>query len=97
MSEIIKICDRCHLEKDLAAGNGTVNLIYNEIEPGNCAAVTQTEFDALAMHSLLVKRMVEYIMCDYVGYSVDYPRACMRDNLLTDIAALTESHAEEKK
>ena len=46
------------------------------------------EFNRLAMEAPIVKRMVEYIKCDYVGYAVDYPRACMRDNLLTDIKAL---------
>ena len=50
--------------------------------------LSPAEFNLLAMEAPIVKRMVEYIKCDYVGYAVDYPRACMRDSLLTDIKAL---------
>lgn len=53
-------------------------------------SLSADELNRLAMHAPMVKRMVEYIKCDYVGYSVDYPRACMRDNLLTDIKALEQ-------
>ncbi len=77
----------------------TDNFILREFSDGGyqlddnyCHLVnlSAAEFNRLASHSPLFKRMVEYIKCDYIGYAVDYPRACMRENLLTDIKALEQ-------
>ncbi len=54
--------------------------------------MSRDEFNALAFHAPIMRRMVEYIKCDYVGYAVDYLRACMRDKLISDIAELEKQN-----
>lgn len=86
MSEIIRICDSCCLEKDMMCGNGTVNLIYNENEPENCATLTSHELDKLATETNIGKRMIEYI--NIHNTILPCGTELMRQQLLDDIEEL---------
>ena len=94
MRKEINITNTCQLEIETEPESTFLGWKYAIGDGGSGGAstfatlTTDAEFNRLAMEAPIVKRMVEYIKCDYVGYAVDYPRACMRDSLLTDIKAL---------
>jgi hypothetical protein len=107
MSETIKISDDLtyYHREDYPS---YPHVIENTFINGDEVTLTDAEFDALAMHSPLVKRIVDALsgLFPFAYARVD---ECSMDNadndpditkaktVLAEIAALTEGHAEEKK
>jgi hypothetical protein len=85
MSETIKISDDLtyyHREDYPSYPHGIENTFINSDE----VTLTDAEFDALAMHNMLVKRMIKKL----VQLDNFYPNDEELERLLADIAALEE-------